>query len=66
MPRGVRIGVTMNLGNYESTKLEVWDEDEDRTHDEMLNELREFVKEQIERVQEAAGLPPTPADRYTG
>lgn len=66
MPKGVRLGVTINLGNYESTKLEVWDESEDQTHAEMLKDLREFVQSEVERVQEAAGLPPTPADRYTG
>jgi hypothetical protein len=76
MTNSIRItrGATINLGNYESSRVEVSSEVEvGGTPEEaeagcvMVNEeCKRFLKKEVEAIQQAAGLPPRPAERFTG
>jgi len=66
-------GATINLGNYESARVEISQEvdltedDEGQPVFEALNdEVKARLAAEVEKVQEAAGLPPRPAERFTG
>ena len=61
-------GATINLGNYESARIDI--SFEFKTEDYDLEERDGYLKEQLQKrvaeIQTAAGLPPHPTDRYTG
>lgn len=48
---GLSIGLTKNMGDFESLRIDVWCNDyvhEDETHDEAYNRIATLVKERIE------------------
>lgn len=62
-------GATVNLGNYESARLDVSFEATggDEISAGELNELAcSFLEEEVGKVQKAAGLPEFSAKRFTG
>lgn len=66
-------GATINLGNYESARVEIAGEyelSETDTSEEALAECdrfcREFLAQQIEEIQTASGNPPRSPGRFVG
>ena len=64
-------GATVNLGNYESARVEVSAEaDPDGENEDTLTELTEwidnFLTVQIRSIEDAAGVPLRDAKRFTG
>lgn len=60
-------GATVNLGNYESARVDLSVEFENSAqladHDEWL---KLWLLKQVEAIQTEAGLPPKAAERFTG
>lgn len=59
-------GATVNLGNYESARVDLSIE---TTREEFTNDdlhLKNWLHEQVEAIQTEAGLPPKAAERFTG
>jgi hypothetical protein len=77
MPETIRVtrGATVNLGSYESARVEVsWELDVDSQQGKDFETLsqavskscKEFLAKEVEAIQQAAGLPPRPVERFTG
>jgi hypothetical protein len=74
MPETIRVtrGATVNLGNYESARVEIAAEVEVKDGDTKAAlgatnlECKAFLKKEVEAIQQAAGLPPRPVERFTG
>lgn len=62
-------GATVNLGNYESARVDLEivftpkAESEIADHDSWL---KTWLETRVREIQEAAGLPPHPVERFTG
>jgi len=70
-------GATVNLGNYESLRIDITheceieydaaDEDERIDWEKDISEwCKEFLRREITNAQEAGGLPPQSVERFTG
>ena len=64
-------GATVNLGNYESARvdLELTFTAGETNMDDIVPmdvDLRKWLGDQVRSIQEAAGLPPHPVERFTG
>lgn len=67
-------GYTVNLGNYESARgdytitAELPDSlaEQAITQKAIENSVNAWIQREVKKVQEAAGLPPLPSDRFTG
>lgn len=71
MPVKVTItrGATINLGNYESARIDLSIDLGDTTAekwDEADARLCAWLEQEVEKIQNEAGLPPRPASRFTG
>lgn len=68
-------GATVNLGNFESLRLDIsfeieeeWaDEDQKTSFENMVSTwCKEHLRREITDAQEAGGLPPQSVERFTG
>jgi hypothetical protein len=75
MPETIRVtrGATINLGNYESARVEISAEVEvaegqsmEGRIDVVNAEAKTWLQKEAEAIQQAAGLPPRPVERFTG
>ena len=67
--KSIRIarGATVNLGNYESARFDIEVVgDTDGSFEYLDAWLRRVVELKVQEIQEAAGLPPHPVERFTG
>lgn len=59
-------GATVNIGSYESARVDLGIEAEDTTFEEVDALVKAALAEAVEAIQEEASLPPNPAGRFTG
>lgn len=66
-------GATINLGSYESARLDLGfeveigaGEDVDNVLTDIDDSLCRRLRERVEGIQQEAGLPPNPGCRFTG
>lgn len=60
-------GATINLGEYESARVDVSVELEDESTFEGQDcWLKVWLEDQVDKIQSAAGLPPKAPERFTG
>ncbi len=66
-------GATINLGNYESARVDMTVEIDHRTDDlttldptKLEDVIDIYLTKKIEEIQQQAGLPPTDPKRYIG
>lgn len=62
-------GATVNLGSYESARVDIsmeFDTESGMLFDDMDHEVVRRLRKAVQEIQTAASLPPHPTDRFTG
>lgn len=59
-------GATVNLGNYESARVDLSVETTEDEYEAADSWLKSWLIDQVEAIQTEAGLPPKAAERFTG
>ncbi len=62
-------GATVNIGSYESARVDVaveFSDDDGETFAKTDLWVRGWLEAQVEAIQTEAGLPPKPCERFTG
>lgn len=59
-------GATVNIGNYESARVDLEVSGDAEDFDEADNFVKKWLHEKVAAIQDAAGVPPHPVERFTG